>query len=100
MLLARTASDSSPAPPQTRPPPVVDDHNGCANGADTFEKFVHGHLKAERVVEITVEKVTKNQLIPLDPSKRINLFSAHKGISKAAPQTVSVLVAKRSKSPG
>jgi len=36
----------------------------------------------------------------LEDIKRINLFSAHKGMSKAAPQTVSVLVAKRSKSPG
>lgn len=33
-------------------------------------------------------------------SKRMNLLPRHKGMSKAAPQTVSVLVAKRSKSPG
>jgi len=33
-------------------------------------------------------------------SKRINLLPRHNGMSKAAPQTVSVLVAKRSNSPG
>ena len=33
-------------------------------------------------------------------SKRINLLPRHNGMSKAAPQTVSVLVAKRSRSPG